>query len=919
MSPGAASAKAGSWAAALLACASGVLIFLAFPGWNLHLLAWIGFVPLLLATQGATTRRGFWLGLLAGTVTNAGGFHWMTVMLQEFGHLPAPVTWAILLLQAVTQGLAIAIGVGLWRWLVARGAPSAPSAFLALWAGEVAVPMIFPWFLGNAISPELPMIQIAELGGVPLVSALIYAANVALAEVAYAIWKRRQPPWRFVLATATAVLATLVYGLVRIPQVDAQQAAAPKVKIGMVEGNVGIWEKEARHLDGPARARTLRHNLLKHQQMSVELEQKGAELILWPESAFQPYGALPVLHSDDRFLLVGDAGTVLRHRTAAAGMPGVVRAEPIDRIGLPRDTGLLTGLSSPRGDVWRAIDAGRRVVTVTARGVHTADLPPGETAVSTVTPPVDLFGRMQPGLIVARSGRVWRLAIPGHAASTPGTRPPGRAPASLAGDPSPTLLELPSTAPAQVDLTAAAQNGAGATVLVGRGGVLRNVTRSGVEAVVSPTTEDLWTVAGDPNGALLVAAGARGAVLLGDGGGWVAAALGEGAHYAAWFGPDGTAWLGGERGSLYERPPAGRWTRVNAFTDGDILAGAVDAEGACLVVARGGRLFLRPSRAAANGANRSAFQPMASGSRGELTAVWGFQAQASFLIPRSTRRILPATADLPGRGLIFPENVAADEGVPELERSTPRRGFKTPLLFGALTHGGPLPLQHAGCTDCYNSALLLDPAGNVEAIHDKAFLLMFGEYLPFGEHFPWLYDLSPETSRFQPGTRTAPIDLTVRPGVTARMGILICYEDLVPRYARRVAAHDPNVFVNLTNDAWFGKTAEPEHHLNLALIRTVEYRRWLLRSTNTGISVFIDAVGRRVAETSLDGEEMLLRDVPLLEGQTLYARLGDWPLLLLAAGLLLVTARGLRGSGKGKGRGKAPGSGKPAPRKAKPA
>jgi apolipoprotein N-acyltransferase len=127
--------------------------------------------------------------------------------------------------------------------------------------------------------------------------------------------------------------------------------------------------------------------------------------------------------------------------------------------------------------------------------------------------------------------------------------------------------------------------------------------------------------------------------------------------------------------------------------------------------------------------------------------------------------------------------------------------------------------------------------------------------------------------------------------------MLICYEDLLPAYARRVAVHNPNVLINLTNDAWFGKTAEPEHHLNLALMRSVEYRRWLLRSTNTGISVFIDAVGRRVAQTRLDDAETLLRAVPLLEGQTVYARLGDWPLLLLAlvCGVLLMQA--LRGGG----------------------
>ena len=94
---------------------------------------------------------------------------------------------------------------------------------------------------------------------------------------------------------------------------DTQQAEAKKMRIGMVEGNVGIWEKEAKYLEGEARSRTLRHNLLKHQQMSAQLEKAGAELIVWPESAYQPYGFSPILHTLDHFLVVGDGGAIWRH------------------------------------------------------------------------------------------------------------------------------------------------------------------------------------------------------------------------------------------------------------------------------------------------------------------------------------------------------------------------------------------------------------------------------------------------------------------------------------------------------------------------------------------------------------------------------------------------------------------------------
>jgi len=850
----------------LLCVGAGVLVFCAFPNWDVHWLAWFALVPLLLAARDASPGRGFLYGWLAGTVTNTGGFHWMTGMLQDFGHMPAVAAWAILGVQAVTQGLAMAIGVALWRWLVRRGAPPALSAFLSLWAGEALVPMIFPWFLGNAISPELPMIQIADLGGVHLVSALLYAANAALGEILLAPIQRRMPSWRFLGFASLFALLTWGYGELRIPQVDAEQKAAPSLRIGMVEGNIGIWEKEAKYLEPATRAKTLRHNLLLHQQMSADLEKRGAELLIWPESSYQPFGPSPVLHTRDHFMAVGAGGAIWR-------LGEQLTTESADRLGLPRDIGMLTGLSSPRGDIWRAIEGGRRIVTVTPTGTQTTPLPKGETAVATLSPPVDLYGNFASGLVISRSGRAWQLDVEGFAPTGADDKPVTRPGA-------PALREVAGSA-GSIDLTAAAMNGAGRTIAVGRGGAMAEVAADGIKRIAAKTDADLWTIAADPQGALFVAAGAGGAVVLGDGDRWVASRLEGGDFYAAWFDGSGAVWLAGSHGLLYVRRPDHAWQRQPNVAPIDLLAGAADADGDLLIAGRGGRLFLQhPGKG---------FAEINAGARGEITAILGFQPQASYLTPRTAQRIVPSAAPLPDAKLAFPADVDADEETSEFDKSSPRRGFHVPLLFGAMTHGGPLPTRNSACTDCFNSALLLDGDGHVSALYDKTFLLMFGEYIPFGERFPRLYDFSPETSRFQPGVRTEPITVG-----KARMGMLICYEDLVPRYAKRVAGHNPNVLVNLTNDAWFGKTAEPYHHLNLALMRTVEYRRWLLRSTNTGVSVFIDAVGRRVAETSLDKAETLLKSVPLLEQRTLYAMLGDWALVALAGALALVAARSYR-------------------------
>ncbi len=866
--------------AILAAIVTGTLVFLAFPGWNIHFLAWFAFVPLIIALGAATPRQGFWFGLLAGTVTNAGGFHWMTVMLEEFGHMPAPPAYAILGVQALTQGLTMAIGFALWRWLVGRGAPSALACWLSLWAGEALVPMIFPWFMGNAVSRELPMIQVADLGGVYLVSAVIFAANAAIAEIPAALLNRRKPAWLFLLAALALVGGTWAYGTLRISQVDAQQAAAKKMRIGMVEGNVGIWEKEAKYLQGEARSRTLRHNLLKHQQMSAQLEKAGAELIVWPESAYQPYGFSPILHTLDHFLVVGDGGAIWRHDGTT------LHAENGQRLGLPRDVKMLSGLSSPRGDIWRAIDQGKRILTVTPKGTSVVEMPSGETAIATVFPPVDPFGRMPPGLVIASSGRMWLLPVVDYVAE----HEPDVHPVPDPGDGT-KLVPLTEQALGPLTLTAAARSGMGLTIAVGLGGTLVQAVGNQVRKLESPTRVDLWTVAADPQGDGIIAAGQGGTVLRSDGLRWLVDTLGDKDWYAAWFGADGGAWLAGKDGALAHKLPLGQWQLLPPLASVDLVAGGCDADGNVLVVGRGGRIwFGKPGKLA----------EINTGSAAEITAVLGQLPQPSYLTPRSAKRIVASQTPLPPADLQYPNDVLNDEMTPEADRSSARRGFKVPLLYGAMTHASELPSHHAGCKDCFNSALLQGPNGEIEAVYDKAFLLMFGEYIPFGEEFPKLYELSPETSRFQSGTRTAPIELKLDKDRTARIGMLICYEDLVPRYAKRVAAHYPNVFINVTNDAWFGQSAEPEHHLNLALIRAVEYRRWLLRSTNTGISVFIDAAGRRVAETKLTGEETLMRDVPLLEGRTVYAMLGDWPLAALAFGLVWLWARTLGGGKTGK-------------------
>jgi apolipoprotein N-acyltransferase len=133
----------------------------------------------------------------------------------------------------------------------------------------------------------------------------------------------------------------------------------------------------------------------------------------------------------------------------------------------------------------------------------------------------------------------------------------------------------------------------------------------------------------------------------------------------------------------------------------------------------------------------------------------------------------------------------------------------------------------------------------------------------------------------------------------------ICYEDIFPLHIRRLMrggreGRIPEAMINLTNDSWYGNSTEPLEHLALASFRSIETRRPLVRSTNTGISAFVDPVGRIVSRTGVWTRELLVDRIPMMSGRTAYMILGDWLAwlcaLLTAAGVVqaLRLARGRR-------------------------
>lgn len=196
-------------------------------------------------------------------------------------------------------------------------------------------------------------------------------------------------------------------------------------------------------------------------------------------------------------------------------------------------------------------------------------------------------------------------------------------------------------------------------------------------------------------------------------------------------------------------------------------------------------------------------------------------------------------------------------------------------------------------TDRYNSALLVSPAGELLGRYDKMHPVMFGEYVPLGETFPWLYELTPLGGGLAAGE--APQAFRVG---ELRLSPSVCYETVVPHLVRRqvrdlgLAGQEPDLLVNLTNDGWFWGSAELDMHLANGVLRAVECRKPLLIAANTGFSAWIDAQGRVLAKGPRRDRGIVYARIGTDRAASPYVRGGDWFAGLCLAGCGLVALVG---------------------------
>jgi apolipoprotein N-acyltransferase len=162
----------------------------------------------------------------------------------------------------------------------------------------------------------------------------------------------------------------------------------------------------------------------------------------------------------------------------------------------------------------------------------------------------------------------------------------------------------------------------------------------------------------------------------------------------------------------------------------------------------------------------------------------------------------------------------------------------SPVILGNLS----IDFDPRGQPSFYNAASFVAPDGRFVGRYNKIHLVPWGEYVPFKDFFAFAGHLTRQVGDMTHGWRR---DLFSTGG--HKFGVFICYESIFGDEIRIFAKEGADVFVNISDDGWYGDTSAPWQHLNMARMRAIENRRWLLRDTNTGVTTVIDPYGRLTA------------------------------------------------------------------------
>jgi apolipoprotein N-acyltransferase len=205
------------------------------------------------------------------------------------------------------------------------------------------------------------------------------------------------------------------------------------------------------------------------------------------------------------------------------------------------------------------------------------------------------------------------------------------------------------------------------------------------------------------------------------------------------------------------------------------------------------------------------------------------------------------------------------------------------LVVGSLGETPPVN----GKQQLLNSALVMDPRGNMLGRYDKIHLVPFGEYVPFQNWLFFASKLTREVGDFARGSEHKVFDLN---GTHA--GVFICYESIFPNEVREFSANGAQVLINISDDLWYGETGAPAQHLQMARMRAVENHRWILLATNNGTTASIDPFGRVVKQSPRNIRTTMIAPYSPESESTFYSHNGDvfaWACVIIS--LLAVFVR----------------------------
>ena len=299
------------------AALGGALFFLGYAGfglWPLALCAWAALWHALERTRARGLGAAAGLGFVFGEAAHAGGYPWLLRLVDVFLGGDRALGAALWLAHSLWFGATWALHAWLYALARRRGWPVAAAGVAALVAVEWAVPQLFPVHLADAFVDRTVWVQIADLGGALLVSALAALVNAAVLETARWLAGARGRPLGTWLAAGLALSAAASYGALRLGALERRAAAAPELRIGLVQANFGVLEKRR---DPEAVYR-------RHLEQSRALLAEGPlDLVVWPETVYSRGVAGPFPVAGD--LIRGDLAAPLLFGAASTRTEDGVR------------------------------------------------------------------------------------------------------------------------------------------------------------------------------------------------------------------------------------------------------------------------------------------------------------------------------------------------------------------------------------------------------------------------------------------------------------------------------------------------------------------------------------------------------------------------------------------------------------------